>query len=163
MRTAQLHSAPLHVAHGHSSYKNKAMSCAHLASASFSSVASIRSMKKQRERLSCMQAFVQSFPLFFRTAHCFTRKKSTRRDSNPRPSPWQGDAPPLSHSCIKVIRFSNTLIVPQVSGIVKRFLYYFLAFLQRKNAQNRNRTSDTRIFSPLLYRLSYLGKVISSH
>ncbi len=27
-------------------------------------------------------------------------KKSTRRDSNPRPSPWQGDAPPLSHSCI---------------------------------------------------------------
>ena len=25
------------------------------------------------------------------------------------------------------------------------------------NAQNRNRTSDTRIFSPLLYLLSYLG------
>ena len=24
-----------------------------------------------------------------------------------------------------------------------------------KNAQSRNRTSDTRIFSPLLYRLSY--------
>ena len=30
-------------------------------------------------------------------------------------------------------------------------------FLNIKNAQNRNRTSDTRIFSPLLYRLSYLG------
>ena len=28
----------------------------------------------------------------------------------------------------------------------------------KKNAQNRNRTSDTRIFSPLLYQLSYLGK-----
>ena len=28
---------------------------------------------------------------------------------------------------------------------------------QLKNAQNRNRTSDTRIFSPLLYQLSYLG------
>ena len=26
-------------------------------------------------------------------------------------------------------------------------------------AQNRNRTSDTRIFSPLLYQLSYLGKI----
>ena len=26
-----------------------------------------------------------------------------------------------------------------------------------KNAQNRNRTSDTWIFSPLLYQLSYLG------
>ena len=23
-----------------------------------------------------------------------------RRHSNPRPSPWQGDTPPLSHSCI---------------------------------------------------------------
>ena len=29
--------------------------------------------------------------------------------------------------------------------------------LAKKNAQNRNRTSDTRIFSPLLYQLSYLG------
>ena len=28
-----------------------------------------------------------------------------------------------------------------------------------KNAQSRNRTSDTRIFSPLLYQLSYLGKI----
>ena len=27
-------------------------------------------------------------------------------------------------------------------------------------AQSRNRTSDTRIFSPLLYRLSYLGKIV---
>ena len=25
-------------------------------------------------------------------------------------------------------------------------------------AQGRNRTTDTRIFSPLLYRLSYLGR-----
>ena len=30
----------------------------------------------------------------------FGYKKSTRRDSNPRPSPWQGDTPPLSHSCV---------------------------------------------------------------
>ncbi len=26
-------------------------------------------------------------------------------------------------------------------------------------AQGRNRTTDTRIFNPLLYRLSYLGKI----
>ncbi len=26
-------------------------------------------------------------------------------------------------------------------------------------AQDRNRTSDTRIFSPLLYQLSYLGLI----
>ena len=30
----------------------------------------------------------------------FEKKISARRDSNPRPSPWQGDAPPLSHSRI---------------------------------------------------------------
>ncbi len=29
--------------------------------------------------------------------------------------------------------------------------------IPRKNAQGRNRTTDTRIFNPLLYRLSYLG------
>ena len=34
---------------------------------------------------------------------------------------------------------------------------YNYEFLNIKNAQNRNRTSDTRIFSPLLYQLSYLG------
>jgi hypothetical protein len=27
----------------------------------------------------------------------------------------------------------------------------------KNGAQGRNRTTDTRIFSPLLYRLSYLG------
>ena len=53
-------------------------------------------------------------------------RKSARRDSNSRPSPWQGDALPLSHSRIY-------------------------------GAQNRNRPSDTWIFSPLLYQLSYLG------
>ena len=35
------------------------------------------------------------------------------------------------------------------------------AFVQQKIAQSRNRTSDTRIFSPLLYQLSYLGILIS--
>ncbi len=29
--------------------------------------------------------------------------------------------------------------------------------MKKKDAQSRNRTSDTRIFSPLLYQLSYLG------
>ena len=29
-------------------------------------------------------------------------------------------------------------------------------------AQSRNRTSDTRIFSPLLYQLSYLGTATES-
>ena len=29
-------------------------------------------------------------------------------------------------------------------------------------AQGRNRTTDTRIFSPLLYRLSYLGQIANA-
>jgi hypothetical protein len=28
----------------------------------------------------------------------------------------------------------------------------------KSGAEGRNRTADTRIFSPLLYQLSYLGK-----
>ena len=31
--------------------------------------------------------------------------------------------------------------------------------IQGNGAQGRNRTTDTRIFSPLLYQLSYLGMV----
>jgi hypothetical protein len=32
-------------------------------------------------------------------------------------------------------------------------------FRDLSGAQSRNRTSDTRIFNPLLYQLSYLGTV----
>ncbi len=39
----------------------------------------------------------------------------------------------------------------------RRWLFFWQNFL-RKFGQNWNRTSDTRIFSPLLYRLSYLAK-----
>ena len=36
---------------------------------------------------------------------------------------------------------------------------YILDFVGLSGAQSRNRTSDTRIFNPLLYQLSYLGTV----
>jgi hypothetical protein len=35
---------------------------------------------------------------------------------------------------------------------------YVEAFCFNNGAQTRNRTTDTGIFNPLLYRLSYLGK-----
>ena len=41
-------------------------------------------------------------------------------------------------------------------ALSRTFLKFLKIFFE--NAQNRNRTSDTRIFSPLLYQLSYLGK-----
>ena len=55
-------------------------------------------------------------------------KWSGRRGSDPRPPPWQGGALP-------------TELLPHVYG-----------------ALGRNRTTDTQIFSLLLYRLSYQGK-----
>ena len=54
---------------------------------------------------------------------------SGKRDSNSRPPPWQGDALPLSY------------------------------FRLKNGASAQNRTADTRIFSPLLYQLSYRGKL----
>ena len=62
-----------------------------------------------------------------------TRKWSGRRDSNPRPSPWQGDALPTE---------PLPLEAPTTrSG----------------GAESQDRTGDTAIFSRVLYQLSYLG------
>ena len=37
--------------------------------------------------------------------------------------------------------------------------YKLSAHIQKNGAEAQNRTADTRIFSPLLYRLSYLGTI----
>ncbi len=62
------------------------------------------------------------------------RVESGRRDSNPRSSPWQGDAVPLSYSRINAVclRLGDC-------------------------AETQDRTADTAIFSRVLYQLSYLG------
>ena len=60
---------------------------------------------------------------------------SGRWDSNPRPSPWQGDALPLSHF--------------RLSGL-------------GRGAEGQTRTVDTGIFSAVLYHLSYLGRYSQS-
>ena len=62
-----------------------------------------------------------------------TKKWSGRRDSNPRPSPWQGDALPTEP--LPPARFR-----PPNGG-----------------AESQNRTGDTAIFSRVLYQLSHLG------
>ena len=58
------------------------------------------------DSISSHTVFVKSFfmPVFW-------HKKSTRRDSNPRPSPWQGDTPPLSHSCMFLVCFNRTICI----------------------------------------------------
>ena len=40
-------------------------------------------------------------------------KKSARRGSNPRPPPWQGGAPPLSHS--RIIQILNLLLLIRIA------------------------------------------------
>ncbi len=68
-----------------------------------------------------------------RGSGCQERNWSGRRDSNPRPSPWQGDALPTEPLPLEKIR-------PPVGG-----------------AESQDRTGDTAIFSRVLYQLSYLG------
>ena len=48
--------------------------------------------------------------------------ESTRRDSNPRPSPWQGDTPPLSHSCIGNIPSKSHIELHQPLNLHLTFL-----------------------------------------
>jgi hypothetical protein len=62
-------------------------------------------------------------------------KQSGRWDSNPRPSPWQGDVLPLNYT-----RKSWPLLLAE-------------------SAESQNRTDDTAIFSRVLYQLSYLGQL----
>ena len=56
------------------------------------------------------------------------------RGSNPLPRPWQGRALPDE-------------LRPRMAPV-----------FQHHGASGRSRTNDTRIFSPLLYQLSYRGK-----
>ena len=64
--------------------------------------------------------------------------ESGRWDSNPRPSPWQGDVLPLNYA-----RDPACILV--------------------ESAESQNRTDDTAIFSRVLYQLSYLGLNKKTH
>ena len=47
--------------------------------------------------------------------------QSARRESNPRPSPWQGDAPPLSHSRLSVVLPTTIWIISHRQQTVNNF------------------------------------------
>ncbi len=61
---------------------------------------------------------------------------SARRGSNPRPSPWQGDAPPLSHSrifyCFSLLSVSDYVIIQHIFLFVNTFFHLFFNFFQKK-------------------------------
>ena len=74
-----------------------------------------------------------TYPHFICIANSFSTKKedihtgypqkaSTRRDSNPRPSPWQGDTPPLSHSCTTYLQNHILKSIFTVSSTNQTFL-----------------------------------------
>ena len=67
------------------------------------------------------------------------KKWSGRRDSNPRPSPWQGDALPT-----EPLPLDDHRLPDRIGG-----------------AESQDRTGDTAIFSRVLYRLSYLGPMVA--
>ena len=97
---------------------------------------------------------------------------SGRRGSNSLPPPWQGGALPdelrphtrhisvpsgaLAKACERKILWGRGEISVLVTAVLlTRLPDKRLTF--RRGASDRNRTNDTGIFSPLLYRLSYRG------
>ena len=97
---------------------------------------------------------------------------SGRRGSNSLPPPWQGGALPdelrphtrhisapsgaPTKACeCKILWGRGEISVLVTAVLLARLPDKRLTF--RRGASDRNRTNDTGIFSPLLYRLSYRG------
>ncbi len=78
-------------------------------------------------------------------------RKSGRRDLNPRPSPWQGDALPLSY--FRRLAYGG-YSVWQMNPFAICYAPYAI---RHAGAEEQNRTADTAVFSRVLYQLSYLG------
>ena len=102
--------------------------------------------------------------LFGSNFHCSQNRWSGRRDSNSRPSPWQGDALPLSHfrkiywwrrvdsnHC----RRSQRIYSPP--PLATRALLHMLPLwgFELVGAGKGTRTPDLLITNQLLYQLSY--------
>ena len=64
----------------------------------------------------------------------------------------------MTNASAKAVTSVLANVKKQNTNNKKRNLYIISKRNIKKDAQRRNRTADTRIFSPLLYRLSYLGK-----
>ena len=82
---------------------------------------------------------------------------SGRRGSNSLPPPWQGGA--LPDELRPHIRHISVPSGVPAKACKARFCVEKEKVLHdfRRGASDRNRTNDTGIFSPLLYRLSYRG------
>ena len=77
--------------------------------------------------------------------------------TRPQAEQKRRDRKSLCHSLILLLAHSDA----RATGQEKRAPSITEEAL-KNGAQGRNRTNDTGIFSPLLYRLSYLGKVVAA-
>ena len=70
---------------------------------------------------------------------------------------WKASVLPLNYTRMRAIDGTRTRD-PNLGKVVLHQLSHYRIFnFALCSAQSRNRTSDTWIFSPLLYQLSYLG------
>lgn len=82
----------------------------------------------------------------------FGYKKSTRRDSNPRPSPWQGDTPPLSHSCMLRFLQPNNMYYTDVPIVCQQlFQKYSFSYFSEKLQQTKGQLTLMRALAILLF------------
>ena len=89
---------------------------------------------------------------------------SSRRDLNPRPSPWQGDALPLSHYCIKskLVRVKGfepsrrKTLDPKSSASANSAI----PACNLIGGSNRARTCDPLLVRQMLSQLSYTPKLM---
>ena len=62
----------------------------------------------------------------------FCIKISARRGSNPRPSPWQGDAIPLSHSRISLASLTTQVKLYSISTQKSSIFLFLFKFIQNQ-------------------------------
>ncbi len=72
----------------------------------------------------------------------------------PTTSAWKAEVLPLNYT--RILRYGRLMgIEPTNVGTTIRCVNHFATAAVIESGSGRNRTADTRIFSPLLYRLSY--------
>ena len=87
-------------------------------------------------------------------------KKSARRDSNPRPQPWQGCAPPteqLAHICCHLAT-TIVIIYKAISYVNKNLEFFFGIFIysiKHRNTGDLEVSSKTKIVVLHLKELIY--------
>ena len=82
--------------------------------------------------------------------------ESTRRDSNPRPSPWQGDTPPLSHSCILCSLNQNNIHYTHVPLVCQLLFLFFTIFVNVNTQRSPNLSKNAFLHFAQMHPLVFV-------